>query len=124
MKYKRIILLILITLIYFGNYHICQYFYPGDSQDSINDWYNLKMANYNIVIVLSIYLASLKPTKDDLINIIEFFTMSVLSSIIISNIIDRLFFDSRFYEWNDLFIIIGAIIISLFESRKRWLNVK
>ncbi len=124
MKYKKIILLLLIALIYFGNYHICQYFYPGSEQDQIDNWYNLKRVNYNIVIALSLYVTTLKPINIKVIDNIEFLITSIIISIVTSNIIDRLFFNSRFYEWNDIFVVVVIILISIFEYRRKWQKEK
>ena len=118
MKYLKVILLILITILYFGNYHICEYFYPG--ADQINKWDSLKHTNYNIIIALCLYTAMIKSDFKNL----EIFLTSVLSSIIISNIVDRLFFDSKHYEWNDIFVVVVIILISIFEYRRKWQKEK
>ena len=109
---KKVILIISMALLYFGNYHICEYFF----KDDIDMWWTCKGAIYNAVIVIGLHLASLDATLKQMLLI------SIFSGVIVNNIIDRLWFKSIYYEWDDIIIIIVIFTLSYIEYK--WLRGK
>lgn len=80
----------IIVLIYFANYHICEFFYPND----INCWIKLKFALLSICLLLSF-----EYKKQNLL--IE----KVFLAVIFNNIYVLLFKNETGYTLNDVYFI-------------------
>lgn len=102
---KETLLMFLMIVLYFGNYHICEYLYPED----VDMWWTCKGAIYNIIISIGVYLITLKAS------LVQFFILSVFNGILVNNIVDRLYFKSVGFEWSDIIIIIFIFLLSYID---------
>jgi len=41
-EYKRVVYSALSILFFLANYHICQFFYPLDDEESVSNWWMMK----------------------------------------------------------------------------------
>jgi hypothetical protein len=85
------ILGILIVILYFSNYHICEIIYPEGGIE----WLKVRYSIYSILILLSI---NYKVQK----TILE----KIILAVIFNNIFVLLFKDETFYTTNDIYFII------------------
>jgi hypothetical protein len=97
-----------IISLYLGNFHLCQYLYS----DNINEWWKLNLTIREVITSLSFYLVLLNISNKKVRVLI-----SIGLGISASNVIDRVYFDTTQYEWNDLLTIGFIIIIALYEYR-------
>lgn len=86
---------ILILILYFFGFHICDYFYPNGGVEFIK----LRVSIYCIIILLAI-----EYKKQDLL--IE----KVFCAVVLNNIILLLFYNETGYTINDIFYIITFTI--------------
>jgi len=109
---KRVleILSVLSTILFVGNYSLCDYFYFNDH----DNWWKLKQNIYNVDLILD---------RTTLFLLIIFFcnylklrrlaALTLLGLLLnLSNIIDRLLFDINTFEKDDIVMIILAILLS------------
>ncbi len=81
----------LIVFLYFANYHICNFIYPGPG----DEWFKLKVAIYCIIILLSF-----EYKKQNLL--IE----KIFLAVIFNNIYVLLFNNETGYTLNDIYFIV------------------
>ncbi len=98
----------LILILWLSNYWICEYFYS----DNVPRWWDVKQSIYNICIILSLISISIE-TKGYIILVIDF-----MIGVIISSIIDRLFYDINSYDSNDITMITLSISITVLKFIK------
>ncbi len=91
------------VLLFMLNYPICEYFYFDD----IEKWWALKQNIYNIVIFIFQFLAFYY-AKDVTIKTIMCFGFMIC----FSNIIDRLCFNVKTFQTNDIVMLVFAVILS------------
>ena len=87
--YKRIFIITSIVFFFVGNYNICNYFYPLNTEEHINMWWVMKMDIYALIVALCFILASLDRTTNIKIRLLEQFITSVGIGLAVSNVIDR-----------------------------------
>ncbi len=116
--YKRIGLIILIVLFFLSNYHICNYFYPLDNDESVELWWLLKLDIYAVIIALCFYLASLEPNNNIKLRLIEKFISNVGVGLAVSNAIDRRTHDRMYYTSADLAMLIVVLLVSYYDFKK------
>lgn len=100
----------IIVLVYFANYHICEFIFPND----IPNFWKLKVSIYCVIILLAF-----EYKKQN--NFIE----KLFFSIVINNIYVLLFCNETDYSINDVFFvaIFTAIqYIKKFNFIKKWSN--
>lgn len=102
---------ILIVIIYFANYHICEVIYPND----INNWIKLKFALLSICLLLAI-----EYKKQNI------FLEKLFLAIIFNNIYVLLFNNETEYTLNDIIFIASFTAIQylkhLYNLYKKWSN--
>jgi hypothetical protein len=101
---------ILIVLLYFANYHICELIYPND----IPMFWKLKVAIYCLIILLAV-----EYKKQD--NFIE----KVFLAVVFNNIYVLLFKDETGYTLHDIYFIIIFTMLQYIKNTKfikKWLN--
>ena len=94
---------ILILVLYFSNYHICEYFFYND----IYKWYQLKYSILAFCMVLSIKYKSNN-------NLIE----KLFNSIVINDIYVLIFKNETTYTLNDLWMI-GIFFVAQYIGKKK-----
>jgi len=116
--YKRIVIIIGIVFFFVGNYHICNYYYPLNTEEHIKLWWVLKMDIYALIIALCFILASLDRTTNIKINLIEKFITSLGIGLAISNVVDRHFKGIESYVTTDLMIVTCIILVSFYDFKR------
>jgi len=117
-QYRRLVYSTLSILFFLGNYHLLQFFYPLDDDESIRNWWLLKVDVYVLVICLCYLSMSVKGATDRTINKIEMFMYSFGVGLAVSNFIDRRFLHDREFGLNDLGIIIIIALVSQIDLKK------
>jgi hypothetical protein len=107
-KVKKILIILAISL-FIGNYHICNYFYPGNSQTDINNWWDLK-SNIYAVIMMIVFLSAQIGTK----GLLRFF-LSIGVGFAISNVIDKCYFNVLEFTKADIYMIIITVLFSFYD---------
>ena len=115
---RRLIYSTLSILFFLGNYHLCQYFYPLNDDESIRNWWLLKVDIYVLVISLCYLSITVKEASDKTINKIEIFMYSFGVGLAVSNFIDRRFLDNRYFEWDSVFAVVIIAIVSYFNVKR------
>ena len=116
--YKRIIIVTSIVFFFVGNYHICNYYYPLNTEEHIKLWWVLKMDIYALIVALCFILASLEKTTNTRINLIEKFITSLGIGLAISNVIDRHFKGIESYVVTDIMIVSCIILVSFYDFKR------
>lgn len=116
--YNRVILICLAIFFFVGNYHICNYFYPLDTEEHINNWWVLKMDIYALIIVICLVLANTKKTEQKRIRGLERFLGSVGVGLAISNLIDRHVYDLEGYIIGDVYTILIILFVAYIDYYK------
>lgn len=101
---------ILILIIYFGNYHICDFFYPNDNYN----WFMLKFALLSICLLLAF-----EYKKQNVL--IE----KIFLAVIFNNIYVLLFNNETGYTMHDVYFIILFTVLQYIKNLqiiKKWLN--
>lgn len=108
----RLFLIILAIFLFIGNYEICCLVYPDD----IYKWWGLKQNIYNIIIAICFYLSCNETDKK-----IVKFILNIGIGFVVSNCIDRIFFNVNYFTFSDYFMIIITILTSYYKVyvRKR-----
>lgn len=110
----KITLIILAILLYIGNYQICEYFYPTD----IKSWWGLKVNIYGIIIAL-LFASQTINTK----GFLKLFA-TIGSGFAIASVIDKVWYNVRDFNYNDVFMIVITISLALFDYLKNYKNAK
>lgn len=113
-KKIKIILIVLAILLYVGNYQICEYVYPTD----IEKWWGLKVNIYAIIIAL-LFIVQTINTK----GLFKLFA-TIGAGFAISSLIDKVWYNTRDFNYNDVFMIVITVGLALFEYLKNYKNVK
>ena len=116
--YNRVILICLAIFFFVGNYHICNYFYPLNTEEHINNWWILKMDIYALIIVICLILANMKKTTEKRILGLERFLGSVGVGLAISNLIDRHFYDLESFIMADFYTIFIISFVAYIDYYK------
>ncbi len=101
------LLIIISFIIWVGSSHICDYFYPTNSEYDINGYWELKKILYSVIIfLLLVFIDKLKN-----------FISIIFVAYVVEDITDRLFGTTKF-EWNDLLVLITTLIIITIKTYK------
>ena len=117
-EYRRVFYSTLSILFFLGNYHLCQYFYPLNDDESIRLWWLLKVDVYCLVIALCYLSISSKGSTNKRIENIEKFMYSFGVGLAVSNFIDRRFLDNRNFEWHSIYTVVIIAIVSYFNIKR------
>jgi len=106
--YRNILLIIAILLWSFSS-QISNLIYSGNTPQDIDNFWDFKKVLYSLVIL--IILSITYKTYNKVIFII-------FCTILLEDIVDRLFFNVKVFEWNDLMSIEIAILITIITLNK------
>ncbi len=101
----KLILSSAVIALFMGNYKLCDYFYSED----INKWWILRTNIYAIIFALSLTLARI-----DTIGV-QRLILSIGIGLSVSDVIDRLVFNSNVFNYSDIFMIIITVSISIYD---------
>jgi len=116
--YKRILVITSIVFFFVCNYHICNYYYPLNTEEHVRLWWVLKMDIYALIVALCFILASLERTTNIRINLIEKFITSLGIGLAISNVIDRHFKGTESYVQTDIMIVLCVVLVSFYDFQR------
>lgn len=108
MKKIKTILVIIAVILFLVNYQICEFFYPND----IKKWWALKINNYAVVLALTFISYGIN-TKGILKLI-----LNISAGLMISSVIDKVWFNVREFRYNDIIMIILTICFSVLDYLK------
>jgi len=94
--------------LFMGNYSICMWVYPPEQYPTYVEWWNLKQNIYNVIIFIFCFMAFYYVQHAGSKAVLCFGFM-----ICFANIIDRLFFDVKTFESDDIAMLIFALIFSM-----------
>ena len=117
-QYRRVFYSTLSILFFLGNYHLCQYFYPLNDDESIRLWWLLKVDVYCLVIALCYLSISAKGATDKGIIKIEMFMYSFGVGLAVSNFIDRRLLGHRNFEWDSYYAVAIIAVVSYFNVKR------
>lgn len=116
LKKKSKCLLVFIAFILFaGNYHICNYFYPTNSEADVSGWWDLRSNIYSLIIASLFTYCSIGK------NGFRSIFFSVFAGLAVSDCIDRFFFDIRSFNVKDIVTIMITTALAVCNNRK-WLQ--
>jgi hypothetical protein len=116
MKEVKIFLYILSILLFVFNYQICDFFYYNENVKDLKKWWGLKSNIYAIIMAI-IFYASLLNTKGVLKLV-----LNIGLGLCISNVIDKVFFNVLEFRYNDIFMIVITVSLSLYTYLKEFKN--
>lgn len=96
-------------VLYFLSYQICEYFYATN----IELWWDLRMKLY--AVQFFILFAVLSKTTSGITRLMINFGLGISAN----DLIDRVFFDVTFFQWNDLLMLTLTALTSLYEWKYR-----
>ena len=117
-QYRRVFYSTLSILFFLGNYHLCQYFYPLNDDESIRLWWLLKVDVYVLVICFCYLSISVKGSKNNRVEKIEMFMYSFGVGLAVSNFIDRRLLDNVYFEWDSIYAVLIIAIVSYFNVKR------
>lgn len=108
----RIFLLIVAMVIIPFNYYICEFFYPLNDAASIKMWWRLKECIYGLII--AIILLSYSLTTRGVLR----FVLDICVGLTISNVVDRLCFNTIEFTKADIIMIIATFLFAIIDYKK------
>ena len=111
-KILRILLVVLAVLFIPLNNYICDYFYPLFDDDSIKQWWYLKEDIYGLIISL-IFISYSVSTRG-----ILRFVLDISVGLTISNVVDRLYFNTREFTKADILMIFLTFLFAIIDYKK------
>lgn len=107
------ILTLLTLVLWICNNYIAEYFYPTMSEHDINGYWDLKKVIYSVCIGLIVYSKQFKNTKfSKIFNII-------IIGLVLEDIIDRIIFNIKVFEYNDIVAIDFIILLAVIAVTKK-----
>jgi len=112
----RYVKLILILVVFSCNYHICNLVY-GKGTENIIEWYQLKFSLLSFGYVLC---ANVAMRKDQPLLVSA--ALSMISSLAVNDILDRMIFHVKYYDFSDLVTVILVFVLTLIPLQ--WKKIK
>jgi len=109
MKGVKITLIILAITLFVSNYYICDYFYYNDEVKNIKDWWYLKCDIYGVIIALLLFALDIGEKKW------LKFVVEIGLGLAISNILDRLIFNTRVFNTSDIYMILITVAFATYN---------
>ncbi|MCQ4139244.1 hypothetical protein [Chryseobacterium sp. EO14] len=97
-------------ILWISSYGICEYYFA----DSVEDWWKLRMILYAVTYFLAM-AANGFPGKSLALTFFNYLFLGI----ILEDITDRFFFDSRSWEWNDWIAIDLSLMAAGFITFKK-----
>lgn len=110
------VITLLSILVWVGSSYISNHFYPTNSAEDINNFWEIKKVLYSVSIFLIIFSKRFKDTK------IARFTNICFLGVVLEDITDRLIFNVNHFEANDIIAIEMTIVSAVFIVYKKELN--
>ena len=111
-KKASIILPILAFVLFIANYHICDFFYPTNSEEDIKGFWHTKNDIYSLIIsILFIYTSFGKIGKTR-------FIFDIFVGLTAANVVDRFFYDTREWRENDIIMIALTLVFAVYNYKK------
>jgi len=98
----KLLLFISAFALYLANFHLCNII----AGDDLVEWYKWRGINYTAIFALLFAAGNIGASG------ITRFVLNIAFSIVVSDLIDRIFFDITTYEWKDLLTIILTLSTS------------
>ena len=105
----RLVLAIVVVVLWFSSYHICEYYYSND----MTMWWTLRTRLYSLIFCLAFHLASLN-TKNRIVK----FVMHFITGLAYSDFIDRVFYNTREFRANDILMILITFAFAIYDYKK------
>lgn len=124
-KVMKLILSITSVLLFGLGFWICNLLYPDACGAQINQWWDMRMNIYAIILLTCFSVALSKEDNKHLR-----FVLSIGIGLSASDVIDRIFFNISQFTKEDVSMVIATFIISYVESytnfsiKKLWLSLK
>jgi len=116
--YKRLSIIILVIAFFLGNYQICNYFYPLNDDESIRNWWFLKVDIYALIIAMLFILAAQKRTSNAKVRLIEKLIVNIGIGFTMSNFIDKRILGTREYTVSDIAMVVVVVLVSYYDFKK------
>ena len=104
----RITLYIFSILLFSSNYLLCEYFYS----QNIDRWWDLKM-NINALVMALVFISSNIDKKG-----ILRFVLDIGVGFTVSNVVDRLYFNTTQFTKTDIIMIIATFLFAIIDYKK------
>ena len=108
----RIFLLVLAIFLIPLNFYVCEYFHPLCDEESIKSWWRLKESMYGAII--AIILISYSLTSKGILR----FVLDIGVGLTVSNVIDRLYFNTIEFTKADMIMIIATFLFAIIDYKK------
>lgn len=100
----KFVLFIAAIVLYLANFYICNFF----AGENIDDWYKCRGILYTATFALLFAAGNIGATGK------LRFILNIAFSIVVSDLIDRIFFDITTYQWKDLLTLILTLSTSFY----------
>jgi len=94
------------------NYGICQYLYPAMDDLSCDKWWETNSCIYGITIALLLLASTLKERG------VLRFILDIGAGFAVSNVIDRMYFNTTQFNKSDYIMIAMTILIAVLDYKK------
>jgi hypothetical protein len=98
----KLILFISAFALYIANFHLCNII----AGDDMAEWYKWRGINYTAIFAMLFAAGNIGASGQTR------FMLNIAFSIVVSDLIDRLFFDITSYQWKDLLTLILTLLTS------------
>ena len=105
---SKLFLVIVILILFLGNYHICEYFYS----DNVEGWWRLKINIYAIIVALAFFLSGIGARGT-----LRFIT-DLGAGFATASVIDRLYYDITTITKSDVIMVLVTILIATLDYKK------
>jgi hypothetical protein len=109
MKGVKIFIIILAIVLFVANYSICDYFYYNEEIKNIKAWWYLKCDIYGIIIMLLLFALDIGSNKW------LKFVVNIGLGLTVSNVLDRVFFDTRVFNVSDIYMILITVAFATYN---------
>lgn len=104
---------LLALVLFVSNYQICEYFYPLMDDESIKMWWYMKSNIYGAIVALVLLASSIGERG------VLRFVLDIGIGLSMSNVVDRLYFNTNQFNKYDVVMIAITIVVSIIDYKKR-----
>ena len=108
----RTLVYVIALVLFTSNYQICEYFYPLTDDESIKMWWFTKSNIYGVIVALVLLASSIGERG------VLRFVLDVGIGLSMSNVVDRLYFNTNQFNKYDIVMIAITIIVSIIDYKK------
>ena len=117
-NYSKVVYSTLSIFFFLANYHICNFYYPLDTEEHVSNWWILKVNIYVLIIALCYLSLISKSSNNKRVKFVEDFMISFGVGFACSNFIDRWVFDDRFFSWSSYYPLLIIAFVSYWNVKK------